>query len=114
MIYGVPFSDQAQQDALYHPSFYDLLWGYLLGLQQGNPNVAGSGFEYFSYFSLYSNIPVGQIWKLADSGRSRSAGGRPINSSPHKEVRRAPVTPRGIIRRTSRPVCRRCTTGSGY
>lgn len=63
---GTPFSDQMQQDALYHPAFYDALWGYHLGLQRGNPNVANTGLAYSSYYSLYWNPTTVELWKIAD------------------------------------------------
>ena len=34
LISGVPFSDQIQQDALYHSSFYDVLSCYLLAFSK--------------------------------------------------------------------------------
>lgn len=67
LISGVPFSDQAQQDALYHSSYYDTWTGGVLALQQGNPNVAGSGWNYYNYFSLYADFPIASLWKMADS-----------------------------------------------
>lgn len=94
LVNSVPFAAQLQEDALYHSSFRDLVWGYLLSLQIGDPNTANSGFSYFSYFSLYGNFIQPDIWKLADSvaqplglGASNQfttpQGGSPGNANPH-------------------------------
>jgi hypothetical protein len=68
-----PFTDQVQQDALYDGSFADVVYCWYAACQNGDPLVANSGMTFASYFSLYQNAPVGQLWKLAD-GASQTAG----------------------------------------
>ena len=94
LVQNVPFSDQAQQDALYHPSFYDVFWCAVSALQNGNPNVAGSGWHFYSYFSLYSNEPVAAMWKLADSV------GMPMGKGMSNQF----TTPQGGVPGTGRPM----------
>jgi hypothetical protein len=88
-----PFQSLVDTDCFYHESFRDLIRGYFLGLQKGNINVAGSGYQYFSYFHLHKDFPE-PLWGLADSvaqpiGSSLGnlfatpQGGMPANANPH-------------------------------
>jgi hypothetical protein len=61
-------------DCFYHPSYYDLCWGYFLGMQQGCPTsgYAGAiGANYFQIYALLSAYTWGtpntyDIWTLAN------------------------------------------------
>jgi hypothetical protein len=73
-----PFTDQVQQDALYHSSFADVVYCWYAALQNGDPKVANSGLLYASYFSAYQDSATGQLWKLAD-GSNQVAGPGTLN-----------------------------------
>jgi hypothetical protein len=63
---GGPFWSQRNQDAFFHPSFRNNCSRFFAALQTGHPNVANSGFSYFSWFSYFLGSSNGPIWKIAD------------------------------------------------
>ena len=65
--WGMPFSDHVNQDGFCHPSFYEVIWCYLLFLQTGNYNLANSGMVIMNYFQFIENTVEGNLWKLSDS-----------------------------------------------
>ena len=72
-VLDMPFEDFINQDSFHHPSYYDLMWCFLLSLQNGNYNVAGSGMVLLNYFSFYLNSVASAIWKASD-GVSQTVG----------------------------------------
>ncbi len=71
----MPLNDYVNQDAFHHPSFYDLLWGYLLAQQNGNYNVAGTGVTLMNYFTIFFNGITSALWKLGDSASQAKGRG---------------------------------------
>ena len=75
--YPIPFSvpnyTWLSEDMLYHESYYDLVYGYELFLQQGNPQQSGTGSVLSSYFTS-AGLGFGQaLWRL-ESGLAQPIG----------------------------------------
>jgi hypothetical protein len=70
----LPFTYILGEDCFTHPSYYDVLHGYELMIQQGSPLVPNSGVVLQSYFNLWNDQSAGMpLWHLG-LGFSQPAG----------------------------------------